>query len=182
MSTISEYEEDGSAMGRINAWWFAFNLAADRPLVGGGFRTFQDHLFLQYAPDPHDVHDAHSIYFEVLAEHGFVGLALFLAIGVLALLHAGRLAKLKPADQSLDWIPRLAGLLQVSLVSYATTGAFLGLAYFDLYYQIVAIIIVLGVLAKRESSRLSGVAEVPLPESAGRIRNGSEVPLQEQPR
>ncbi len=159
MSTISEYEEDGSAMGRINAWWFAFNLASDRPLLGGGFRAFQDHLFLRYAPDPLDVHDAHSIYFEVLAEHGFVGLGLFLCIGVLALLKAGRLARLKPSDESLKWIPRLAALLQVSLVSYATTGAFLGLAYFDLYYHVVAVIIVLDVLAKKEKMQSPGAVE-----------------------
>ena len=31
-------------------------------------------MFARYAPDPDDVHDAHSIYFEVLGEHGFVGL------------------------------------------------------------------------------------------------------------
>jgi probable O-glycosylation ligase (exosortase A-associated) len=160
MSTIAEYKEDPSALGRINAWWFAFNLAVDRPLVGGGFRTFTHDLFLKYAPVPDDHHDAHSIYFEVLAEHGFVGLGLFLGIGVLALLQAGRIARLTPSDQRVEWIPRLAALLQVSLVSYAVTGAFLGLAYFDLYYQIVAILIVLNVLARRNIIRLSGVANV----------------------
>ena len=71
MVTIRDYEEDVSAMGRINAWWFAFNLALDRPLVGGGFRVFSPDLFARYAPNPEDFHDAHSIYFEVLRPSQF---------------------------------------------------------------------------------------------------------------
>ena len=99
-----------------------------------------------------DSHDAHSIYFEVLAEHGFVGLALFLSIGVLALLNTGRLAKLAPQDLRFGWIPSLAAMIQISLVSYATTGAFLGLAYFDLYYQLLAIVVVINLLASQKAS------------------------------
>ena len=40
MNTIQSYQEDASAMGRINAWWFAFNLANDHPITGGGLRGF----------------------------------------------------------------------------------------------------------------------------------------------
>ncbi len=40
METISDYENDGSAMGRINAWRMAWNLATDRPLFGGGFEIY----------------------------------------------------------------------------------------------------------------------------------------------
>ena len=40
-------------------------------------------VFAIYAPDPTDVHAAHSIYFQVLGEHGFVGLGLYLLLGVL---------------------------------------------------------------------------------------------------
>ncbi len=82
MWTIRDYQEDSSSMGRINAWHFAANLAADRPVVGGGFQVFTPELFQKYAPNPTDFHDAHSIYFESLAEQGYVGLALFVLIGV----------------------------------------------------------------------------------------------------
>jgi O-antigen ligase len=36
MSTIQTYDQDQSAIGRINAWHMAYNMAKDRPL-GGGF-------------------------------------------------------------------------------------------------------------------------------------------------
>jgi len=138
MLGISEYEQDGSAMGRINAWWMAFNLAKDSPFVGGGFGTFRTSMFFQYAPDPYDYHDAHSIYFEVLGEHGFVGLGLFLLLGFMSLRAGGKIVKQCRGVDGLEWASDLASMLQVSFIGYAIAGAFLGLAYFDLYYQLIA--------------------------------------------
>ena len=98
MSTIQGYEQDESAMGRINAWHMAFNLAKDRPL-GGGFDAFQWDMFAIYAPDPDNVHDSHSIYFEVLGEHGFVGLGLFLALGLMTWFTASWIVKRARRDR-----------------------------------------------------------------------------------
>ena len=39
-------------------------------------------------------------------------------------------------------------MLQVSLIAYASGGAFLGLAYWDLPYHIVSLVIVMGVIVK----------------------------------
>lgn len=141
MESISTYQSDGSAMGRINAWTFAYNLALDHPLLGGGFGTFTKSLFMMYAPNPTDHHDAHSIYFEVLGEHGFAGLALFLTLGALSILTAGSTIRLCKATPQLMWIADLNRLVQVSLIGYAVGGAFLGLAYFDLYYHFIAIVV-----------------------------------------
>lgn len=141
MSTIETYDQDASALGRINAWKMAFNLAQDR-LMGGGFDCFQGPVFGLYAPVPWDVHDAHSIYFEVLGEHGFVGLALFLLLGLSGLLLAGRTIRLVGDDPQQRWLRDLAAMLQVALIGYAAAGLFLGLAYFDFYYALLALIAV----------------------------------------
>lgn len=151
METIDDYQEDGSAQGRLNAWRFAFNLALDRPLTGGGFETFRPRWFALYAPNPYKVHDAHSIYFEVLGEHGFVGLALFLLLGTFTWLKAGRIRRLTRRREELLWAHDLASMLQVSLVGYAVAGAFLGLAYFDLYYALVALTVMLGVIVREQA-------------------------------
>ena len=147
MLGIQDFQEDGSAMGRINAWMFAVNLALDRPIVGGGFDTFWPHLFILYAPDPMDFHDAHSIYFEILAEHGFVGLGLFVILGILTYYSAGRtlrrVRRVEHQRPDLHWVVDLSSMLQVSIVAYAAGGAFLGLAYFDLYYHLVGLTVVL---------------------------------------
>lgn len=143
MSTISTYDQDASAMGRINAWYFAYNLALDRPVVGGGYLVFTPELFLEYAPVPDDFHDAHSIYFEVLGEHGFVGLGLFGLLGWLTFRSGSWVIRAAKERPDLVWARDLAAMIQVSLIGYAVGGAFLGLAYFDLYYHLVAITVIL---------------------------------------
>lgn len=147
MATINTYQEDQSALGRINAWWMAFHLAMDRPL-GGGFETFQREMFYLYAPDPSDVRDVHSIYFEVLGEHGFVGLFLFLLLAVFTWRSAGAVARAVKPNSEHAWLGDLAAMVQVSIVAYLAAGAFLGMAYFDYYYNLVLIVVVARVLLR----------------------------------
>jgi len=147
METIESYEEDRSALGRINAWWFAYNLAKDRP-IGGGFETFVPGLFVVYAPDPDDVHDAHSIYFEVLGEHGFPGLFLFLLLGLFTWRSCTWIMRRAREDPEIQPLADLASMITVSLAGYAVSGAFVGLAYFDLYYNLIAMVVIAKTLVK----------------------------------
>ncbi len=172
MATIQNYEQDGSAMGRINAWGFAYNLAKDRPIVGGGFRVFDREFFQIWAPDPESFADSHSIYFEVLGEQGFVGLALFLLLGVVVMLCARRVIRRARGDPQLTWARNLAAMIQVSLVGYAVSGAFLGLAYFDLVYQLIAILVIVDVLV-REHQMAPDPYAVPSADRFGDERGGT---------
>jgi probable O-glycosylation ligase (exosortase A-associated) len=148
METIRDYKQDASAMGRINAWGFAYNLARDRPIVGGGFETFTHSLFQIYAPDPDNVKDAHSIFFEVLGEHGFPGLFLYLLLGFFVWRSCSRLAKETREHSELARFGDIGRMTQVSLVGYAAGGTFLGLAYFDLYYNLIGIVVLSKVILK----------------------------------
>jgi probable O-glycosylation ligase (exosortase A-associated) len=167
MGTLQTYEEDASAMGRLHAWRMAFNLALDRPL-GGGFETFEADMFAAYAPDALAVTDAHSIYFEVLGEHGFIGLSLFLALGLMTWRTASWIIRRSRADPQNRWAADLAAMVQVSLVGYASAGAFLGLAYFDLYYTLVAVVVLCKTLLVSQNAsnaaRATGTARHTLPE------------------
>lgn len=158
MNTIDNYQEDGSAMGRINAWIMAWNLAKEH-FLGGGFMIYRPETFLKYAPDPNDIHAAHSIYFQILGEHGFVGLGLFLLIGVFTWMDARRLSRAFPSDHPEHWAGDLGRMIQVSMVGFAVGGAFLSLAYFDLPYNMMA----MAAIAVRltASQRLGGVGALP---------------------
>lgn len=140
MSTIRTYEQDDSAMGRINAWHTAFNVAKDR-VTGGGFETFRPPTFRQYAPEPFRVHDVHSIYFEVMGEHGFIGFALFMAIALFTWRRGSQIIRACKRDPERKWAADLASMLQVSFIGYAAGGAFLGLAYFDLPYHLIIVMV-----------------------------------------
>ncbi len=156
MSTIESYKEDQSATGRLNAWAFAFNLAKARPFVGGGYDAFTPELFFEYAPDPLDYHDAHSIYFQVLGEHGFVGLILFLMLFALSWRDGSFILKQTRGVAALKWASDLAAMIQVSMVGYIVGGAFLGLAYFDLPYLLIAILVLTRVIVVQELNLGSG--------------------------
>jgi len=143
MQTIGEYQSDSSALGRLNAWQMAYNLAKDRPLVGGGFDIWDPGVFARYAPVPWDVHVAHSIYFSVLGEHGFIGLGLFLLLGMLSWMTGRWIIKKARPRRDLAWAVHLAEMCQVSLVGYAVGGAFLSLAYYDLPYYIMGVLVLL---------------------------------------
>jgi len=142
MDSIGEYQQDGSALGRINSWHMAWNIASTN-LLGGGYRCFTPAVFRIYAPDPLMVHAPHSIYFQVLGEHGFIGLGLFLLFLFLAWRTGSRTVRFCKGKPELQWASNLAAMCQVSLVGYLVGGAFLTLAYIDQIYDIVAIMLLL---------------------------------------
>jgi len=140
MDSIAEYQRDESAMGRINAWRMAWNLARDR-FFGGGFEISEPPTFMLYAPNPADVHAAHSIYFQALGEHGFVGLLLYLLL-LAATWQSGRwIVRHTAGIGELEWAHQLAGLILASLFGFMVGGAFLSLLYFDVPYYLMALIV-----------------------------------------
>jgi probable O-glycosylation ligase (exosortase A-associated) len=150
MSTLTSdpAHRDGSALERINAWTFAWRLANDSPLTGGGFDTFTQEMFQRYAPNAADVHGPHSIYFGVLGEHGFPGLSLYMLLVFSCLISTFSVAR--NARRYGDERARAyASLFRLSLVGFLTSGLFLGKAYFDYYFAIVACIVVLKYLCEK---------------------------------
>lgn len=142
MATISTYEQDASAMGRINAWQMAFNIANEN-FFGGGLDIYTADIYYKYAPIPDIVRAAHSIYFQILGELGWIGLLLFLCIWFFTWRLATRLINLSKDQRGLLWITSFARMAQVSLVGFAVGGAFLSLAYFDLPYYLIVIMAVM---------------------------------------
>ena len=169
MNTIGTYKQDESAMARFQSWGFAWNVAMDRPLTGGGFRVFSTEPYLRYGPDPFEVYDSHSIYFEVLGEHGFPGLFLFVSLLISALLSLSWVDRKIRGRPGLAWAKDYTLMLRMSIVSYAVGGTFLGLAYFDLYYNVIAAVVLLKIIVQRQlaeeraEARMASIwAEVPV--------------------
>lgn len=157
MGTIESARQDDSFMGRVIAWKINLLAAMDHPLVGVGFRSTQDIVvWLHYADDfakldfiPTDppprtfTRAAHSIYFQVLGDMGFVGLGLYLALLFVAWRNASK-AIVRTRDRpELKWMTDLARMLQYSLIPYLVSGAALNMAYFDLSYAIIGLLAVL---------------------------------------
>ena len=155
IDTIKTYQEDESAMGRINAWKMAWALAKDH-FFGGGFQIYDQFVFGLYAPVPSDVHAAHSIYFQVLGEHGFVGLGLYVVLGGVLWRNAGWILRHAGADPELRWAASLAAMIQTSLIGFAVGGAFLSLLYFDVPYYLVAAVVATRALVQARLAEIGG--------------------------
>lgn len=159
MNTISQAEGDSSFMGRVVAWKLSFILATQHPFFGGGFKALEttqvwfalSQDFAQYSffytgtavPNPYLPRAAHSIYFQVLGDHGFVGLFMFLTILALAFFKAGAIASKAREAHGPEWLINVATMLRLSIFTYAVGAAALSFAYFDMIYAIFAIVIVL---------------------------------------
>ena len=180
MDTINDYEEDGSVQGRFNAWWMAYNLAKDYPLTGGGFEVITPELFWAYAPNPQDIHAAHSIYFQALGEHGFVGMGLYLLLGLYTWRTGSWIIRNTKNLEEYKWAASLATMIQVSIIGFAVGGTFLSLLYFDVPYYLMGAMISMRVLVEKElKQRALSVVGKKSTESPRQL--GSLEPLPPQP-
>lgn len=156
MGTIEHYDEDRSALGRFSAWWVSWRLAFDHPF-GVGFNIARPELFERYSPYPElGTPVAHSIYFQVMGHHGFVGFFIFISIWLTTWFQAQKLRKEAMQTPEAHWCADLGAMCQVSLVGYLVGGAFLSLAYFDLPYYVMAMV----VLARHWVKRRAWTTEV----------------------
>jgi putative inorganic carbon (HCO3(-)) transporter len=142
MATIRSYNEDLSFTGRLSAWKTVLNIIEQRPLIGGGFSATNLDWVVQafHSPGSLDAGKAaHSVYFEVLGDHGVVGLALYLMILGAAAFNTFAVLNIARGRRDLDWASQLARMLQVSMVAYLVGGAALSLAYYDGFIVILAL-------------------------------------------
>jgi probable O-glycosylation ligase (exosortase A-associated) len=174
MDTIKGYEADDSSQGRINSWWAAFNIANDN-FMGGGFRTNIGWVYERYAPNPRMLFVEHSIYFQMLGEFGWVGLFLFLTLGVMTWINAQKLIGLAKGKPTLAWAADLGAMVQVSMVGYAVTGAFLSLALFDLPYNVM-VMAALGLSFARAQLTAAPLVAPPVPASEPEAGRRSPLP------
>ena len=172
ISSITQYEEDGSAKGRLAAWAVAGNMIVDKPLFGVGFDKFQRN-YRDYddnvtttddgAAAPLGTRVAHNSYLQVWAECGTLAFAMYIALLVLSFLELRRVRRMAEMRYHTSWIISYAVMFEAALVAFTVGSMFLNRAHFDLYYHFVAIVAVFGVVARRAME----AQPERIPESAG---------------
>jgi probable O-glycosylation ligase (exosortase A-associated) len=168
MESLEDVSNDGSAQLRMMSWRVALGIAEDRPVFGGGFKVFVHRATYDiYMPEyPRAFgHDAHSIYFNLIGEHGWGGFAIFVTLVVCALLKLGTIRRLSRTNPEAAWAGNYAHMIQASIATYLTTGAFLSVAYFDLAYQLIILVPVIHAVAQQEIAAKTAMAET-LPATA----------------
>jgi len=159
MNTIDNKTEESPLTSRVTSWKINYLAALEHPFVGHGFNaTASRVIWMSYAneldsldwgiptPVPTRGYVAHSIYFEVLGNQGFLGLFLFLLIIFLTLIKISSLRKHYYHKDT--WQSHLLNAVKVSIVAFCICGAALSAAYFELFYLLIAIVLCLEIAAK----------------------------------
>lgn len=150
IETIKTAGEDESFLGRVAAWKVSLNIANDHPLLGGGFQAVQTQwIWNRYKDTPNlipiDVPEmtakaAHSNYFQVLGDLGYVGLLLFIALMASAFVTRWKIQRLASTEKTNSaWATDLATSINLSVVAFMAGGAGVSLAYFELAYLMIMI-------------------------------------------
>ena len=150
MGSITEFQQDSSAMERITAWEYSIKVANDR-ITGGGFNSWSLEHYNRYGIYATKAFVAHSVYFSVLNDGGWPGLIIFLMVLYLMWRQLGEVIKKTEVEPEHADYNFLARMLQISLVAFMAGGAFLSLAYFDLAWHLMAITIVLHQLVEKDT-------------------------------
>ena len=177
MSTISTYQSDGSAQGRIQAWQAGTRMALSNPLMGVGAGQFPAN-FTRFVPGGGETawKTAHSIYFLILGELGLPGLALLLWF-IFGNLWRNRsvMTELnsKPSKTSSKY-SQLISSLSAAVIAYAVAGAFLSAVYYPHMFVLAGLLFasrrVAALEARAEASAVDPVAVPARPEMRAVVR------------
>ncbi len=157
ISTISEYQTEGSARGRIEAWKVAGHMIVAKPLLGVGFNKFQQE-YNTYDPtralesdgskNAEGTRVAHNSYLQIWAECGTPAFLIYMLLIVMSFIDLSVVRREAERRYHSSWILSYANMFEAGLVAFVVGAVFLNRAQFDLFYQFVAIIIVFGRVAR----------------------------------
>jgi len=140
MGTITSYEQDASAMGRLEFWRISIGLIQSHPIVGIGPANF-----MHYATN-----SQHQSYLEMASETGIFGLLLYifcLLRGLATAISARSLTS--PRNKNLPVLRSFAGGVAACIVAIIVQGFFTGFSYREFVYMMLTFAFLIKDLAVR---------------------------------
>ncbi len=158
MNTITTYQGDESATGRLWLWKIGLEQALQRPLTGIGFTGW---MIATLRPDLIRM-NWHNAYVAIMAEHGLLAFVLWCSLLIGTIVDSIRLSWLSRRFPELAWVGNYSLMLQTSLIGYMVGALFEELAYWGIWYHLVVIAILLRQFALAEASHLAGTRPEPV--------------------
>ncbi len=150
MNTIETYEEDESAMSRIEAWTDGWNHTLSHPFTGSGFDGWM------YVTN----RDWHSSYVEMFSEHGFIAFGLWISMIIGTLISLTKLMNLTKDINGMEWVGNYSFAVRTSLICYMIGTAFLGLSYWDLLYHLIFISVLIKKFALEQIAEINKTSNI----------------------
>lgn len=166
MGRFASGELDDSAQQRLVSWGTSWNFSHDYPITGGSFDVLPNvGVFQRYQPRPLPLgflsSGPHSIYFQLLADQGFPGLGLFLFLIGSCFWSLWRTRVQARFMPNAAYLVPYTHMVELSIVAFMVSGAFLGFVYLDVIYEMVGLVVVIKVLFwKEQRDYLESFADV----------------------
>ncbi|MHB8879091.1 MAG: O-antigen ligase family protein [Myxococcaceae bacterium] len=158
--TVTQFEQDESAMGRVHAWTVTSRISTDRPMLGVGGGTFFQAWPLYAPAEARLPHAAHNFFLQVIAELGILGMLLFLVFvgsGTAAAFEASR-------DEEIGYLGRA---LSASLVGYLVCSLFAGFLGSPHFYVLLGLAACAQRIAAARQEERGAMKTAPAGETAG---------------
>lgn len=174
MGTIETAKiEDNSFKLRLLSWHAYAKAALDRPLTGAGLYALQSSAYFNYSPgreliDVANDHPraAHSIYFQVLGDLGFIGFFIYIALLVTGFMNARWIVHEARRRPELDWMGDLGRMIQVSMIAFCVAGAALSMAFYDYFLSLLIVLSAVRQMAGAKASERTVKSRRPKQERA----------------
>ncbi|MFH1898770.1 MAG: O-antigen ligase family protein [Candidatus Desantisbacteria bacterium] len=143
LHTIPHYQEDQSAMARIQFWHAGGKMMIERPITGVGIGNFKEIGYL-YEPGIEGF-VAHNAFIQVASECGILGFLAFVWLIISSMIRSFRLReRLKAAHGGKRLIP-FTHMIEVSFPAYVVCASFCGSLLSELDFEFLYLLIAMGV-------------------------------------
>lgn len=161
--TFSNIEGDQSAQSRFWNWTFCSKVALQFPITGAGFDYYSLESYARFYPEflerfPGKVWSCHNVWLTILGELGFLGFAVWLGLMTSCWLSFRELRRYGQTHPESKWMVSYAEMLKFSFVAYIICGTFLDIAYFELYYLLIVVVVIM-----KEKMRLATIGGRDIP-------------------
>lgn len=154
MSSTTNLQSDESFQGRVDMWIASVKIANDKPFTGGGFEViYSPATIAKYMPADVIPRAIHSSYFQMIAEHGYLGLILFLLMVYLTFHTAQKIAKSNAKGINSPKVFELSLAIRASIFGYMLMSLTLNMAFFDILYFLIAVTAVADIIYRKSEAK-----------------------------
>ena len=137
MDTMNDLSNDASVQGRFDSWQWGWNFTLDHPIVGGGFHSFAGRR------------EAHNMYVETMADHGFPGLGMLVLLQLGTYLNCQIIRSRTRKIPELSWARDLAGMIQLAEVTFIVGSMAISDSTLSLGFEFIALTVGLRGIVER---------------------------------
>jgi len=159
--TLKSYMTERSAQQRLGAWRVGLKMFKAHPIIGIGTGEFSN-KFMQYADEKDwemvgGTSNAHSIYVQIAAETGLLGLFTFLLLIIVTLKDIWKLW-LVYKKKSGGISGQIGMSVAIGLIGYLISGMFLSAAYSQHLYVLMALMVAAKMIAEKNKETESEIS------------------------